>query len=64
MSSTAAERTAELQAELARLQRLPPRSAYATHRRACVERALALLAAPRNATEEDELTRLLSGLCM
>jgi len=58
-------RVAELQAELQRLQKLPPRSAYAAHRIAVVQRALALLTSSiRSSAEEGELMRLLAGLAL
>ena len=62
---TVACREAELQLELERLRKLPPRSVYASHRITVVQRALQLLAvSARSATEDDELTRLLSGLAL
>ncbi len=60
----AAARAAALQAELARLARLPANSAYAQRRAACCRRALQLLAAARTAAEADELERLLGGLSL
>ena len=58
-------RRAALQAELARLAKLPRNSAYAIHRTACATRALELLdLQARSATQTDELERLLGGLSL
>ena len=58
-------RTAQLRAELDRLGKLSTRSAYARSRIAVCQRALELLAAAsRSSEQDDELTRLLSGLAL
>jgi hypothetical protein len=59
-----AGRKAALDAELARLAKLPSNSAYVVHRTACASRALQLLCAPRTAEVVDELERLLGGLSL
>lgn len=54
-----------LEAEKARLDKLPLSSAYAAHRRRCVSRALELLNVTRLSSEaEDELAQLLGTLSM
>ena len=57
-------RKAALEAELARLAKLPSNSAYAVHRTAVARRALELLSKQRNEAEADELERLLGGLSL
>lgn len=59
-----ASRRASLEAELSRLAKLPPNSAYVAHRTAVARRALQLLSAQRTLAEADELERLLGGLSL
>jgi len=59
------ERATALRAELQRLSKLPPNSAYAQHRIAVCTRALELVQTPsRSVAEADELEKLLSGLSL
>lgn len=62
-----------MEAELARLQKLPANSTYALHRARCVRRALAILAPSVHGGgqlalpapgEQDELSALLSSLAL
>jgi hypothetical protein len=57
-------RKAALDAELARLAKLPSNSAYVVHRTAVARRALELLSLQRTSDEADELERLLGGLSL
>ena len=65
MSAELDARTSLLRQELERLSKLSARSAYVRSRSAVIQRALELLAAAsRSAEQDDELTRLLSGLAL
>ena len=65
MSADSDSRTSLLREELERLSKLSTRSAYVRSRSAVIQRALELLAAAsRSAEQDDELTRLLSGLAL
>ena len=57
-------RKAALEAELARLAKLPQNSTYVVHRTACASRALQLLSVPRTVEVADELERLFGGLSL
>ena len=65
MSAELDARTSLLRQELERLSKLSSRSTYVRSRSAVIQRALELLAAAsRSAEQDDELTRLLSGLAL
>nr|XP_009796327.1 PREDICTED: uncharacterized protein LOC104242911 [Nicotiana sylvestris] len=58
------EKTEAVHEEMKRMSRLPPSSAYATHRMRVLNKILQLLSIQRTTSQDEELELLFSGLSL